>query len=424
MIENVDLERTVLSAAFLDDGALDEIVERLDVRDFYRPQHQLVFSAIVYLTLAGDPVDLISVTQHLKDRRKLTAAGGAAYISELTTYSSAVGQIDYYVSLLREETIRRELQISLGLLGTSLETGTPVTEVLDRMMSDVIDLAAFSAPGHMAQFDQIGNELVAGIMEGVSSTARGFSTGFPVTDSKFLNLKPTDLLVFAARPSMGKSALAINMMTKIAKANRGVLFCSLEMSAQQVGRRILSIESGIPYTKLMTGMITDMERDHVIEVNSRLRPIPLTIDDASRQTVAQIRTKARRLKARGDLDLLVVDYLQLMCDDPDDRGQISAASSGLKAIAKDLEIPVIAISQLNRHVEHRDSQKPQLSDLRGSGQIEQDADLVAFLHRPMNLRTKMSLIVAKHRNGPLGEIEFKFDPSTTAFSEIGENGDE
>jgi replicative DNA helicase len=232
-------------------------------------------------------------------------------------------------------------------------------------------------------------------------------------------LSPSDLIVIGAQPSVGKSAFSLWISKLVAEQNKRVLFISLEMSAEQIATRMLSAESGIPYTRIQDGKLEEIARDQVRNADLKLRTLPFIVDDRSGQSISDIRTKARREQVRAGLDLLVVDYLQIACADPSDVAQVSLTITGLKGIAKDLGIPVIALSQLSRNIEHRDGKEPQLSDLKQSSQIEQDADLAGFLYyKDRRSLDKLTFVVKKHRNGPLGEILYFFDKNIQRFNEL------
>ena len=410
-------ECAVLGALLADSSLVDEVADFLHPSDFLNECNRLVYGAIIYKSAIGDPVSTITIADYLKSRRKLTAAGGVSYIEHLQTELPDLIGIRNYAEIVKQSSIAYQLR---GIGRHLLDHDGDSRQEMGWAMEKIMDLAGASVTGD----PQHVGDVIGGVLKAVEriksgeAKSEGIRTLYPRLDSTLLLLKPQDLLILAARPSVGKSALATCIATNIARQNIGVLFISLEMSKEQLGRRILSVESNIPYTHIMSPeLLSEAKIQQLREAEERMRTWPLVIDDKSGQTLGEIRTKARRQKAKDRLGLVIVDYIQLMCSDPDSKEQISAASSGLKSLAKDLKIPVLGISQLSRYVEHRDSPRIQLSDLRGSGQIEQDADCVMAMYRKKNDQTKVTVEVIKHRNGPLGSVEFRLHPKTTRFEE-------
>jgi replicative DNA helicase len=410
-------EVAVLGALFADDSCISEVVDKLRPEDFLTEQNRLVYSAIVYKDSIGDPVNPVTVGEYLKSRRKLTAAGGASYLAELTCELPDVVNIRHYAELVKEAAIAYQLRgIGRHLVEHDGDSRAEMGWALQRLM----DLSGDSVVGEPEALGDIVAEVMreAARINSGEAVEEGIRTMYPQLDATLLYMKPQDLLILAARPSVGKSALATNMAMNIVKQNIGVLFISLEMSKAQLGRRMISVESGIPYSHIMSPkLLTKAKMEELSIAEERMRTWPLVIDDRSNQTLGEVRTKARRQKAKDRLGLVIVDYVQLLCSDPDSKEQITAVSSGLKSLEKDLKIPVLGISQLSRYVEHRDSNRVQLSDLRGSGQLEQDADCVIAMYRRGGNQERVIVDIIKHRNGPLGVMGFHLDPKTTKFEE-------
>jgi replicative DNA helicase len=409
-------ELSVLGAMLADSSSVGEVADFLQPGDFLNEQNRLIYSAAVYRDSIGDPVNPVTIAEYLKSRRKLTAAGGVSYLEEITCELPDVVNVKHY-EIVKQSAIAYQLRgIGRHLQEHEGDSRAEMGWALQRLM----DLSGDSVVGEPEALGDIVGEVLreAAKINSGEATEEGIRTLYPQLDATLLYMKPQDLLILAARPSVGKSALAACIALNVVKQNIGVLFISLEMSKAQLGRRMLSVESGIPYSHIMSpALLSKSKMVELSEAEEKMRTWPLVIDDKSNQTLGEIRTKARRQKAKDRLGLVIVDYLQLGCADPDSKEQISQMSSGLKAMAKDLRIPVLGISQLSRYVEHRDSPQVQLSDLRGSGQLEQDADVVISMYRKRNDQTRVMVDIIKHRNGPLGLIEFRLDPKTTMFTE-------
>ena len=410
-------ELSVLGAMLADSSSVGEVADFLQPVDFLNEQNRLIYSAAVYKDSIGDPVNPVTVAEYLKSRRKLSTAGGVSYLEQLTCELPDVVNVKFYAEIVKQSAIAYQLRgIGRHLQEHDGDSRAEMGWALQRLM----DLSGDSVVGEPEALGDIVGEVLreAAKISSGEATEEGIRTMYPQLDATLLYMKPQDLLILAARPSVGKSALAACIALNVVKQNVGVLFISLEMSKAQLGRRMLSVESGIPYSHIMSPkLLTKVKMQELSETEERMRTWPLVIDDKSNQTLGEIRTKARRQKAKDRLGLVIVDYLQLGCADPDSKEQISQMSSGLKAKAKDLRIPVLGISQLSRYVEHRDSNRIQLSDLRGSGQLEQDADVVMGMYRRGGSQERVIVDVIKHRNGPMGSIDFRLDPKTTKFIE-------
>ena len=363
------------------------------------------------------PVSEITLTSRLRERKKLKLSGGAAYISELS-WGSDPANVEFYAKEVKKNSLGRRV----ANIGKWMESsdGDP-HEVLNKAMEQLVDAGSSSLrsiPKSLGSYvTQVADESIA-ISRG-ESKRDVITTGMDKFDAVTEGLSPSDLLIIASQPSVGKSALALWISKLITEQSFPTLFISLEMSGKQIGTRMLAAETGIKYSLIQAGNLSDIMRDDIEEAKKKLNMVPFTIDDRSLQSISDIRVKARREQVRTGLSLLVVDYLQIATPTPDDGGEVARISTGLKSIAKDLEIPVIALSQMSRYIDHRDSNEPVLTDLKQSSQLEQDADLVAFLHyRDKRKLNEVSFSVKKHRNGPLGEILFYFDKDCQRFNEL------
>lgn len=414
-----DVEINVLATMFLDAGSVAEVIGYLQPKDFIDERHRLVYSAIVYLSTLGEPVSPITVRAELARRKKLTAAGGASYLEIILNYSADVTAIMHYARMIKSESIRRDLR----WIGRTLTdcTDDPVQEA-NTALERLVELSRSSTVSDPVSVSSVSQSVLASSLElsNGNSQVEGVPTGFARLDNVLLYLQPKSLYLVAARPSIGKSALVTNFAVNAAKRGRTTLFISLEMSDEQLARRILSMESGIAYTKIMSGNLSKSDIEQLKEAELACRNLPILIDDNSSQSIADIRAKARRQQAKGSLDLILVDYLQLAAEDPNDFKMISAVGNGLKSIAKDLAVPVVGVSQLSRNVEHREgTNRPCLADLRGSGQLEQDADVVISIYKRKHLHM---VEILKNRSGSTGPdkgIEFTLDLDTTTFHERG-----
>lgn len=419
-MDQLSAEVSVLGACLMEPGAIGEVADFLKPSDFYSEPHREIYSSMLELWKVGEPVSDPTVTAQLSSRKKLKLAGGASYICQLSMDFPDVANIDFYA----KEVKRAALMRTLKNVGKSLETaeGDP-HEILNGIMERLVDASASSlrsVPQSLGEYTTRVKDLAIAIWEG-EGKRDVIKTGMNKFDEVTSGLSPSDLIIIGAQPSVGKSAFALWIAKLVTQQSLPVLFISLEMSGEQIGTRMLAADSGIRYTLIQDGYGMDGTRKDLLnESNDRLKLLPFIIDDKAGQSISDIRTKAMRENVRNGLALIIVDYLQIACKDPSDVSQVAMVSTGLKNIAKDLKIPVIALSQLSRSIDHRDSKEPVLSDLKQSSQLEQDADLVGFLYfkdrRKMN---DLSLVIKKHRNGPLGEVEFHFDKDCQRFEETG-----
>jgi len=415
-----EAEVNVIFNIFEEPASIIHIMDWLEPKDFTSEQHRLIYSAMVYQATVGDPISTVTIGDQLKSRRKLTAAGGASYLEQIRAYQGDVSDIIFYARLIKKSSISRDLV----LVGSRLQEdkgGDPVERVnwgLERLM----DLSKDATPSNAQAISDISCEVLKASLRRANgeSTTEGVPTGFGRLDGVLLYLQPKSMYLIAARPSIGKSALATNIAVNAARRGRSVLFASLEMTKGQLVGRILSMESGVPYEKIISGSYNEEEKQNLIAADMSIRNLPIHIDDSSIQSVWDIKAKAMRMQVSDRLDLIIVDYLQLCAKDPSDFNSVSMVSNQLKAMAKILGVPVMGVSQVSREVEKREGDsRVRLSDLRMSGQLEQDADVVMGLNR---FRHVHKLDVLKNRNGGLTGpegIDYDFDNRTTKFFEKG-----
>lgn len=431
--QNLDAERSLLGSVLISQDAFFKIVDIIKPEDFYENNHKLIFAAIIKLTEEQKPVDLVSLTNILSGRGELEAVGGSSYIAELTTSVATASHAKHYAEIIAEKSLRRRLiSASEDIVELSYdEADTDTNSILDAAEQKIFNVAKNSVKSDLVSIETILTEQFdkLELLHQQGGKLAGIPTGFIDIDRKLAGLNRSDLIIIAARPAMGKTTLALNIAHNIAiDENLPVLFFSLEMSKEQLVDKMLSTESGVDNSKLRTGNLTDEDFENLSHAWGALGEANMYIDDTPGITVTEMRAKARRLSYKQKPGLIVVDYLQLMSGTGRDLGnrvqEVSEISRGLKILARELDVPVIALSQLSRSVESRHPQIPQLSDLRESGSIEQDADIVSFLYREeyYNPETEKKhitdLIIAKFRNGPTGKIELYFKPDNQKFMNL------
>jgi len=431
--QNLEAEQCVLGSILLQQGALVKALEILTADDFYRDAHKAIFAAMLTLFDKSEPQDLVTVTSILKDNHKLDEVGGPAYLASLTDIVPLAANISYYAKIVREKSILRQLiQTSTDIAGRCYEAQDDIDALLDDVEQTVFEIS--SSKSSQAFYPM--NSIITDTFKSVEKLFErkelitGVPTGYDDFDKKTAGLQPSDLIILAGRPSMGKTALAMNMVQNAAIAHKvpvGVF--SLEMSKEQLGMRMLCSVSRVDAHRLRTGHLKDQDWPKLTRAAGILSETPIFIDDTPAITVLEMRAKARRLKTEHDIGLVVVDYLQLMrgrAGSERREQEISEISRSLKAMAKELHIPVIALSQLNRSLENRPNKRPQLSDLRESGAIEQDADLICFIYRDEVYnksednpkRGIAEVIIGKQRNGPTGTVELAFLDHITTFENL------
>lgn len=438
----VDLEEAVLGALMLERDALTAVVDILKPESFYREANQEIYRAILQLFNDSQPVDLLTVTAQLRKNGKLEMAGGAFYITELTTRVNSAANIEAHARIITEQSIKRELiQISSEVQRDAYDETTDVFELLDRTEQHLFEISE----SHIRKnFEGMDNLMHRAILELEARKKHkdgltGIPSGFTALDRLTSGWQPSDLVIIAARPGMGKTAFVVSAMRNASvDFKMPVAIFSLEMSSIQLVNRLISAESELPSEKIKKGNLEDFEWQQLIHKTDALSKAPIYIDDTPALSIMELRAKARRLKAKHDIKLIIIDYLQLMKGDTSKSSsgnreqEIASISRALKGIAKELNVPVLALSQLSRAVETRGGDKrPQLSDLRESGSIEQDADMVIFLYRPeyygitqdengMPTTNVGEVIIAKHRNGSLDTVQLKFIGKFTKFADFEE----
>lgn len=432
-----EAERQVLGSLLIDKNAIHRVADILSVGDFYDPRHDRVFRVIHDLFSKSSPIDIVSVSGRLRETEELVGLGGAAFLTEFVNGVTTASHIEHYANIVRAKKLLRDI-ITLGgeMTEIAFSGGDDVDLILDNIEQKIIRISQRSI---VQRFVVLREELqstydrIAKLHQKGASSLRGIPSGFSSLDNILSGFQKSDLIILGARPSVGKTSLALDIARQAAfEAKVPVGIFSLEMSRDQIVERFLSSESGIPLWRLRTGRINDdLEFQMIQQGLDRLSNSPIFIDDSPSPTVLQIRSLARRLQMEHGLGLILVDYLQLVAHRTRSDNvvqQISEISRGLKGLARELSVPVIAVSQLSRSVEQRDTHLPRLSDLRDSGSIEQDADVVLFIYRkdkdkdqtdlPEDERGIADIIIAKHRNGPTGVVKLKFDQERASFKNI------
>ncbi|MBK43594.1 MAG: replicative DNA helicase [Flavobacteriaceae bacterium] len=426
----IDLEEVVLGAMMIDKKGVDEVIDILSVESFYKESHKYIFESILQLFEGSQPIDLLTVSSQLRKNKRLDIVGGDFYLIGLTQKVSSSAHIEFHARIILQKFIQRSLiKISNEIIEDSFDESQDVFDLLDKAESKLYDVTQ----GNIKKSTETAQDLVFQAKKKIEEISNreglsGISSGFEKVDKITSGWQESDLIIVAARPGMGKTALTLSMARNIAvNQNIPVAFFSLEMSSVQLITRLISSETGLSSDKLRTGKLEKHEWEQLNVKVKSLEKAPLYIDDTPSLSIFDLRAKARRLASQNGIKLIIVDYLQLMTSGssqkPGNREQeISMISRNLKALAKELAIPVIALSQLSRAVETRGgSKRPLLSDLRESGAIEQDADIVSFIYRPEYYKIdewdddertpcegQAELIIAKHRNGGLGNIRLKF----------------
>ena len=429
----VDVEQTVLGAILIDPDALNRALDVIDEDCFYKPAHKILMETIIDMSSRNEPIDMVTITQELRRKNQLEASGGAVYISELTSKVSTSANIDYHARIVLEKFIlRRVITIAGDLAKNACDGEGDAFDILDQAEQKLFQI---SSERLRLGAQSIGSIITTTLerlesIHGKSDGVTGVGSGFVDLDKLTSGFQPSDLIILAARPSMGKTSFALTSALKTAiKDKNGVLIFSLEMSARQLVERMLCSEARVDAHQLRTGRLPESEWPKLSRAAGRLSEANILIDDTPGLGVMELRAKSRRLKAEKNIKMIVVDYLQLLHGPKNSQSreqEISAISRSLKALAKELDVPVIALSQLSRAVEARNPKRPMLSDLRESGAIEQDADVVMFIYRPEFYGEKETedgspaegmaeIIVGKHRNGPVGTVVLQFNKQFAAF---------
>jgi replicative DNA helicase len=428
---SVEAEESVLGAVLLDSDAANIALEKLAPEDFYRPAHQAIFDAVLTLFNKNEPIDAVTVAEGLRRSDMLERVGGLGYLTELIDAVPATSNVEHYAGIVEEHALRRRLMRVGGDIGKlATEVDQEIAEVLDRSEQAVYAVSERRVGEGLAPIDPLLGPAIerAEELHRHGAEVTGLSTGLRDLDRKLTGLHPTNLIVIAARPGMGKTSLALNVAQHIAVHGDPVAYFTLEMSREEVVARMLCSQGRIDSQRLRTGRLTEADFSKLSSAANVLYKKPIFVDDSAGLTVTEIRAKCRRLKRRHGLGLVVVDYLQLMHGSGGENRQqeIAIISRSLKSLARELEVPVIGVSQLNRSLEQREDKRPRLGDLRESGAIEQDADVVLFIYRheyynPEAIETKgiAEVAIAKHRQGSVGRVDLTYLPEFTLFSDMG-----
>ncbi len=429
--QNIDAEKAVIGGILLDKDSIVKVADFLKPEYFYDDKNKLIYEVMLDLYDKRDPIDILTVPDRLKKQGDLDKVGGVAEITELINQTPTSQNIEAYAKLVRDAYLRRSLiQISSEIGDLGYRESEDVEDLLDIAEEKLFGISKQGVKGEFVSIKTTLEESfdIIDDLYRNKDKMRGVPTGFKTLDQKLNGLRAGNLVIVAARPSVGKSALLLNMAQYAAVNHQlPIALFSLEMSTIDLGIRMVSSQARIDGFKITSGRLSDEELAAYGEAAGVLADAPIYIDDTPSVSIMELRTKARRIKADKNIQMIMVDYLQLMRGrNIENRVQeVSEISWGLKALAKELEIPVVAAAQLNRSVEHRGSGLPQLSDLRESGSIEQDADVVMFLHRPDDEnRNELLLVLAKHRNGPTGIIPMYFRGERTTFYEQAANNGE
>ena len=436
--QNVDGEMSLIGAILIDDEVIADAAEIVSAKDFYDKRHQIIYAGMTRLYERHKPIDLLTLTDELKKKDELETVGGSAYLTELTNYVPTAAHAESYAEIINQKAIRRRLikaSAEIGEMGFNEETSTQ--ELLEKAEAELFSVSDQSLKQDLVSIESILTESFDRIEElhRNKGQLRGIRTGYRDLDNMTAGLQRSDLIILAARPAMGKTTLVTNLAYNVATiAKLPVLFFSLEMSKEQLIDRMLADASGVDSWNIRTGNLSDEDFSKISEALGEMAEAPIFIDDTPGLSVLEMRTKARRAAHDQPLGLIIVDYLQLMQSTGNHNGnrvqEVSEISRGLKLIARELNVPLIALSQLSRSVESRTPPIPQLSDLRESGSIEQDADIVSFIYRPgyyepdnPDVANITDLIIAKHRNGPVGKVQLYFHPERLRFMSLDKRHD-
>ncbi|MBN2523581.1 MAG: replicative DNA helicase [Bacteroidales bacterium] len=433
-----DLEEAVLGAVMLEKDAIIEVIDILKPESFYKEEHQKIFQAIVNLFASEKAIDILTVPEELRKEGMLDDIGGIAYITQLTNRVASAAHIEFHARIIQQKYIQRELiRVSSEIQNRAFDDGIDVDDLLDFSESELFNVAQGHIKKEAAPMNMLVKDAITLIQEAGKreDNLSGIPSGYTKLDRITSGWQNSDLVIIAARPSMGKTALVLSMTRNMAVDHgKSVAIFSLEMSSIQLVNRLIVSEAEITSDKIKVGNLSDNEWERLDFRIKRLEDAKIFIDDTPAISIFELRAKCRRLKRQHDIDIIIIDYLQLMSGSGDSKGnreqEVSNISRALKGVAKELNVPVIALSQLNRSVEIRTgSKRPQLSDLRESGAIEQDADMVLFIHRPEkygifqddegnSLKGLAEIILAKHRNGALGDVNLKFVSDYAKFIEM------
>ena len=431
--QNIEAEQAVLGAMLIEKEAISKVAEFVKGADFYREAHRIIFDVMLELFNKNEAVDLVTVIELLRKNDQLEKVGGIAYVTSLANSVPTAANVTYHGKIVEEKALLRQLiNSATEIAGMGYEDSEEVADILDKAEKKILEVSERKINGDFTPIKKIVLDTFSKIEQLYDSKGgiTGLSTGFKDLDKLTSGLQPSDLILIAARPSMGKTAFTLNIASHVGiREKKAVAFFSLEMSKEQLVQRMICSEAPIDSQRLRVGDLEDRDWTKLIGAADKLTSSPIFIDDTPGITVMEMRSKARRLKIEHDLQLIIIDYLQLMqgsgSKGSDNRQQeISEISRSLKALARELNVPVIALSQLSRSVESRQVKKPMLSDLRESGSLEQDADIVAFLYREdyydpdTENKNITDIIIAKHRNGPVDTVQLFFHKHFTKFCDL------
>ena len=431
--QNLEAEASLLGAILIDGDAIVKVADIVHGPDFYSDKHRYIYEAAIKLYEKRIPIDVLTLADQLKGSGVIDIIGGASYLTELTNYVPTAAHAEQYAEIVAQKALRRRLiKASQAISGLGFDESKSLHDLIDEAELELFDVSQSHIKHNVISLETILAESFDRLDElhKDKGKIRGIPTGFKDIDNVLAGFQRSDLIILAARPSMGKTALSLNFAHNVAvSAKQPVLIFSLEMSKEQLVDRLLAMESGVNAWNLRTGNLTDDDLEKISQALGPLSEAPMFIDDTPSITVSDLRTKARREAHQRQLGLIVVDYLQLMSGsraggDFNRVQEISEISRGLKGVARELNVPILAMSQLSRSVESRSPQIPQLSDLRESGSIEQDADVVAFIYNedfynPQTDRKNITdLFIKKHRNGPIGNVELYFDREHQRFRSL------
>ncbi|MEO5627955.1 MAG: replicative DNA helicase [Candidatus Saccharimonadales bacterium] len=432
--QNSEAEASLLGAVLIDSDALVKIADNIRAEDFYEDRHRRIYEAVTKLYEQHSPIDVLTLSDQLRATGFLEAIGGSGYLTELTNFVPTAAHVEQYAMIVAQKSLRRRLiKASQDIVGLGYDEAKDLQELIEEAETKLFDVSQ----QHVKQDISSMEDILADSFERLDELhkdkgkLRGVPTGYKDLDAKLAGLQKSDLFIIAARPSMGKTAFVLNLAHNVAVgAQQSVLIFSMEMGKEQLVDRMLARESGVDAWALRTGNLNDSDFEKIGHAMGTLSEAKIYIDDTPGITVSELRTKARREAHQRPIGLIVVDYLQLMSGgsrfggDANRVNEISEISRGLKGVARELNVPVIALSQLSRSVESRTPPHPQLSDLRESGAIEQDADVVAFLYREdyynpeTDRKNIMDIMIRKHRNGPTGNVELYFDREKQRISSL------
>lgn len=436
--QNLDAEKSLLGAILIDEEILADVSEIVKPADFYEKTHEMIFDAVIRLYERHKPVDMLTLTDELKRKDHLELVGGAAYLSELTNYVPTAAHAEAYAELVSQKAVRRRLIHASGeITELGYDENIDTQELLSKAESELFSVSDQSLKQDLISMESILTESFDRLEElhRNKGALRGIKTGYRDLDAMTAGLQRSDLVILAARPAMGKTTLVTNLAYNVATIEqKAVLYFNLEMSKEQLVDRMLADASGVDSWNIRTGNLSDEDFAKLSDAMGEMAEAPIYIDDTPGLSVLEMRTKARRIAHEQELGLIIVDYLQLMQGSGKNDGnrvqEVSEISRGLKLVARELNVPLIALSQLSRSVETRTPPIPQLSDLRESGSIEQDADIVSFIYRPgyyepdnPEVANITDLIIAKHRNGPVGKVQLYFHPERLRFMSLDKRHD-